>query len=270
VPSIEHQGLRIFFEDLGSGTPLILGHSFLCSGEMWAHQVQPLAERARVINVDFRGHGRSDHVQSPFDLYDLVADMMAVLDHLGLERAVWVGLSIGGMVALRAALEFPDRVSGLILLDTHAGPEKAHKKTKYALMKLVVKVFGVRPLRSAILPLMFGRTSRQTKPDLIDEWTTKFAAVHVPSMLHCLGALTKRDSVVDRLGQIKAPAVVMVGDQDISLPPPCAEQIASGLPDAELVVIPNAGHLAALEQPEAVNKAMLDFLDSLHEGESEP
>ncbi len=263
MPSIERQGIRIHFEDVGAGLPVVLGHSFLCSGEMWAPQVGALAERCRVVNVDFRGHGRSGNADRPFTLYDLVADVVAVLDHLQIERAVWAGLSIGGMVALRAALVAPARVSALILLDTHAGAETAYKKLKYRLMALGTKTLGVRIFLPAIVPLMFGRTTRQTKPALVDDWRAKFAAVHVPSTLHALDALIRRDSVVPRLAEIRVPCLVIVGEQDVSLPPTYSAELAAGLRSSTLLEVPASGHLTALEQPEAVTEAMLSFLDGL-------
>ena len=158
MPSVESQGIRIFFEDFGSGLPIVLGHSFLCSGEMWAPQVNPLAQHCRVVNIDCRGHGRSGHADGPFTLYDLVADVVAVLDHLHIERAVWAGL-ISGMVALRAALVVPDRVSALILADTHAGARRLQAQVPSD--GPGVKALGIGPFLPAILPLMFGRTTRQ-------------------------------------------------------------------------------------------------------------
>jgi pimeloyl-ACP methyl ester carboxylesterase len=264
MPTIENNGVRIFFEDLGSGVPLVLGHSFLCSGEMWRPQLQQLAKRARVINIDYRGHGRSGEVRRPVTLYDMVADVLAVLDHLGIDRAVWAGLSIGGMVALRAALITPERVSGLILLDTHAGPEELYKRIKYLTMAIGVRVLGIRPFLPAIVPLFFGRTTRKANPLLVTEWRTRFAAVHIPSVLRTLDALRNRDSIVSRLGEIRVPSLVIVGAEDASLPLPYSRQIAAGLPHSSLVVIPHAGHLSNLEQPDAVRSAMLGFLERLN------
>ena len=263
MPDIEREGIRIHFEDVGSGPPVVLGHSFLCSGEMWASQVEPLAERYRVINIDARGHGRSGKLTAPFDLYDMVADVVAVLDALEIERAVWAGLSIGGMVAMRAAITVPDRVSGLILVDTHAGAETLYKKLKYRAMGLGVKTFGTRPFLPEISKLMFGSTTRRGNSALVDDWQQRFASVDVPSMILGIGVLVRRDSVIDRLPQIEVPSLVIVGDEDVSLPPPCSREIASALPNSSLVVIPKSGHLTALEQPEAVTEAMMNFLDGL-------
>ena len=127
MPKLETNGVRIHYEEVGAGPPVVLGHSFLCSGEMWRPQIEPLAERHRVINIDHRGHGRSGALTNPFDLYDMVGDVTAVLDHLEVERAIWAGLSIGGMVAMRAAIAVPERVAGLILVDTDADAETSYK-----------------------------------------------------------------------------------------------------------------------------------------------
>ena len=266
MPQIERNGTSVFFDDQGDGTPIVLGHSFLCSGEMWTHQLDGLSERARVVNVDYRGHGRSGLVRKPLSLYDLVDDVVAVLDDLGIERAIWAGLSIGGMVSLRAALTHPDRVAGLVLMDTHAGAETAFKKLKYRVLGLGTKLFGIGPLLPSVLPLMFGRTTRSGNPALVAEWAQRFKTLDVPSMLHGIHALNTRDSVVSRLGEIRVPSLVVVGEEDKALPPVLSREIAAAIPDAELVVVPGAGHLSALEQPDAVNTALFSFLDRLGSG----
>jgi pimeloyl-ACP methyl ester carboxylesterase len=263
MPTIDRDGVSIYFEDVGSGLPVVLGHSFLCSGEMWRPQVGPLGERYRVINIDERGHGRSGTLRESFDLYDMVDDVIAVLDELKVDRAVWAGLSIGGMIAMRAALAFPDRVAGLILVDTHAGAETAFKKIKYRVMALGVKIAGVRPLLPPISKLMFGKTTRKQKPDLVKSWKERFAATDVPSMLLGLGALVRRDSVIGRLPSVDIPSLVIVGEEDASLPPPMSREIADALPNASLVVVPEAGHLSALESPDEVTEAMIGFLGRL-------
>jgi pimeloyl-ACP methyl ester carboxylesterase len=261
MPSIENGEVRIFFDVLGSGAPLVLGHSFLCSGEMWRPQLQQLAERRRVINIDYRGHGRSGEASGAVTLYDMVGDVLAVLDHLGIDRAIWAGLSIGGMIAMRAALIAPERVSGLILLDTDAGAETAYKRLKYQAMATGIRVVGMRPFLPAIIPLFFGRTTRKSNPSLVAEWRTKFAATHIPSMICILEALRSRDSVVSRLGEIRVPSLVIGGAEDVSLPPSHSRQIAAALPDSSLVIVPGAGHLSNLEQPGAVTADMLGFLE---------
>lgn len=259
---VRNQGLSIFFDDLGEGTPLVLGHSFLCSGKMWCGQVPVLADRFRVLNVDFRGHGRSGAVTRAFSLYDAVWDVVAVLDELRIEKAVWCGLSVGGMVALRAALTCPQRVKGLILLDTDAGAETPLRKLRYTGMGLGARLLGIGPFLSPVARLMFGATTRQRNPALVSAWKREFSTVHVPSALRGLDALMRRDSLLARLPRISVPALVLVGTEDRSLPPVLAHRIHDRLPDSRLVQIPGAGHLSALEQPAAVNEAILEFLEA--------
>lgn len=264
MPTVERDGLDIHYTAHGEGRPVVLGHSFLCSAEMWAPQVEPLvAAGYRVINVDARGHGRSGRVDADFTLYDMVEDVLAVLNDLGVERAIWAGLSIGGMVALRAALVVPQRVEALVLLDTDAGPESAWKRFKYSALGMIARTAGLRPVLPRVMPLMFGSTTRRLRPDLVGEWRERFIGLHVPSVLRMLRALKQRDDVVPRLPEIAVPALVIVGEEDVSLPPVHSRVLARGLRASELVEIAGAGHLSALEQPEAVTEAMLEFLRGL-------
>jgi len=265
MPSIERNGVPIFFDDVGSGPPLVLGHSILCSGEMWMYQVPRFAERYRVINIDQRGHGRSVPATGPYELRDMVEDAIAVLDHLDIERAAWAGLSMGGMVAMHAAISYPDRVSSILLLDTHAGAETTYKKLKYRAMSAGARAFGVRPFLPAVLPLLFGRTTLAENRALVDDWKPRFEAIHVPSLATAVSALTRRPSIVHELGSVRCPSLVIVGEEDASLPPPNSEEIADALANASLVVIPRAGHLSPLEKPEEVTEVMLKFLDDLDE-----
>ena len=257
---IQHQGLSISFEDIGDGRPVVLGHSFLCSGTMWREQVPALAQTHRVLNLDLRGHGNSSEVTQSFSIYDAVSDVVAVLDAAGIEKAIWCGLSFGGMVALRAALTCPERVEGLILMDTDAGAEHPYRKLRNHVMGRGARLLGVGPFLTPIVRLMFGATTRRQNPALVREWKGEFSRVHLPSILRCLEALMKRDSLLARLPQISVPSLVLVGEEDRSLPPLLSRRIHALLPDSELVQIPAAGHLSALERPDLVNEAVLDFL----------
>ena len=257
---VEVRDQRVFFDDVGSGMPVVLGHSFLCSRDMWRNQIHAFEQHYRMINVDLRGHGKSGPAHQRFSLYDAVKDVVAVLDELGVEKAVWCGLSIGGMVALRAAVTVPDRVSALVLMDTDAGSEHLLRKLKYRLMGVGARALGMRPFLPAITRLMFGATTRRNNPGLVDEWRDVFADVDLPSALQCLACLMDRDSVVSRLPEISVPSLVIVGQEDRSLPVTLSHRIHQGLPDSEIRVIPEAGHLTALEQPSQVNDALEAFL----------
>ena len=261
MPHLERQQHRLHYEETGSGPTILLGHSFFCSGEMWRHQVPALAESHRVINLDYRGHGRSSPLREELDIYDLVEDSVALLDHLGIEQAVWAGLSVGGMTAMRAALRDPERVRALILIDTDADAERSWVKWKSRPMGAGTRVVGLRPFLPALVRAMFGPTTCRENRVLVEEWRDRFAGADLESMRRFLEMLIHRDSVVARLGEIEVPALVIVGAEDRSLPPRLSKKIDAGLPDSKLVEIPRAGHLCTLEQPEAVTAAMLDFLE---------
>lgn len=260
MPSVNSQGIDIHFESRGSGPPVVLMHSFLCSGRMWEKQVEPLAEHCQVINLDLRGHGRSGVIEKPFTLYDMVDDTLAVLDRLEIERAAWAGLSIGGMIALRAALRVPERVSSLLLLDTDSGPEKWATRLKYRALGAIARAFGLGPVRPQIARLMFGPTTHREQAELVAEWTEIFSSVHIPSILLMLDPLVARDDLRPRLAEIDAEALVLVGSEDRSLPPVRSRTLAAALARAELVEVEGAGHLSALERPAEVTAAMTRFL----------
>lgn len=264
MPSIERAGCSIHYDDVGDGPVLVLGHSFLCSGEMWAPQVAALSSRYRLINIDWPGHGRSGPATQRFGLDDLAGHVIALLDHLGIERVVWAGLSIGGMVALRGGLARPDRVDGLVLLDTTAGDEALASKLKFRMMGLMARLFGIGPLMPSILPLMFGATTRRERTDLVERWRSRIAATHIPSLLLTLDALMSRESLLPQLPAINLPALVMVGEEDAALPPEHSRMLAAHLPRATLDIVPNAGHLTTLEQPDLVNEAMSAFLAKVY------
>lgn len=262
MPTATSQDIGIHYRVHGDGPPIVLLHSFLCSGAMWEPQIAPLAERHRVINIDLRGHGESGAIERPFSLYDMVADAVAVLDDLGIERATWAGLSIGGMIALRAALTEPGRVSRLLLLDTDAGAERGWIKLKYRALGAIVRAFGVGPVLPQVKRQMFGATTRRERAPLVAEWSERFRSVHVPSTLITLDTLIERDDVSPELHRIEQPTLVLVGGEDLSLPPERSRSIARAIPGAELVEIDGAGHLSNLERPGAVTEAMLRFLSS--------
>jgi 3-oxoadipate enol-lactonase len=269
MPVVTNQAASIYYEEAGSGEAVVLVPSFLCSGQMWHGQVPALKQGYRVINVDLRGHGRSGPENRRYSLYDLVSDVIAVLDQLGIERAIWCGLSVGGMIALRAALVHPTRVSSLILIDSDAGAEVPWRKLKYRAMGAGARLVGVRPLASSISRLMFGRTTRARNPRLVREWKRDLDDLHIPSVLRMLDALVERDSLLSHLSEIKVPTLIVVGEEDRALPPAVSRRMQERMPQARLELIAQAGHLSALEQPETLNQLIMAFLDA-RRGQRQP
>lgn len=263
MPEIARHATTIHYEITGQGPTIVLMHSFLCDGTMWRHQVEPLAAAGwQVVNIDMRGHGRSGPALQPFSIYDLTDDVVAVLDDIDAQKAVWCGLSIGGMMSVRAAVRRPDRVSAMVLADSDGGAEETHIKAKYLVMDAVQRAFGPKPLFGAVDKLFLSPTTRRDRPDVVETLHVRFEANHRPSISTGIRALIKRDDVLPELAGVNLPALVIVGTEDEALPPERSERLARALPSAELVTIEGAGHLSCLEQPEKFNDALLGFLRS--------
>jgi pimeloyl-ACP methyl ester carboxylesterase len=256
---IERDGQHLYYEVYGSGPPVLLLHSFLCSIELWDDQIAALRQDYQVIAMDIRGHGRSGH-SLPHTLESLVDDALAVLDAEGISAAHWCGLSIGGMISIRAAIREPGRVRSLILMDTDAGPEKRGVVFRHWLLEAAVRVLGLKSVKGPVMDLMFGRSTHQDQPELVEIWGNRFEELHVPSMMRTLRALDRRRDLVPLLSGVHRPALVIHGDEDRALSRRRGQLIADTLPRAEWLLLRRVGHLCTLEAPDAVNERLVAFL----------
>lgn len=259
---VETQLGRLFLEVSGEGPELVLWHSLLCDGGMWRHQVAALEQHYRIVNIDAPGHGRSGPVRRRYTMDECVQVSVGLLDELGIERAVWCGLSWGGMVGMRLASRFPERLAGLVLMDTSARSEDRLKKPAYRVLAAMARRFGPsRTLAKIVVPIFFADRTRRERPDLVEDFIQRLVRMDSESLQHAVDAVIfQRDDVSAELGHVDQPTLVMVGSEDRATPPGQAEHIARVLPSAELVRIPGAGHLSALEQPERVNAVLEPFL----------
>jgi 3-oxoadipate enol-lactonase len=261
VPAIERDGAHVHYDVTGQGPPLLLGHSLLCDGRMWEDVVPALSRRFRVYNIDARGHGRSTFRDDEFTLEDLAEDWLAILDAEKIERALLCGLSMGGMTAMRLALARPERVAALALLDTSADPERAVERILYLVLAEVQRATGVRPLAPVIERKFFGRTTRRERRDVVERGMERILERDARAFYPATQAVFRRNGIVERLREIRCPTLVLVGEEDVATPLSRASRIAQGVAGAELVVIPRAGHMAPMEQPAAVEQALLSFFD---------
>jgi len=264
MPEIQHEGRRLYYEVSGTGDPIVLTHSVLCAGDMWRHQVPALIEKGwRVINIDLPGHGQSEPPGRVLDIYELAAATCAVLDAEEIDKAVWCGLSIGGMLSLRAALTTPERVRALVVADSAACPDRWQTGVRYRAMAAWNRVFGLRGLVGPVTKIFLSEAARRTQPALVAELQAQWAAADRATVQGYILTLNHRDDLVARLGQIEVPALVLVGEFDATQPPARSQQIAQGILGASFQMVPAAGHLSALEQPEPFNRALLAFLADL-------
>jgi len=234
---------------------LLLG-SLGSTVEMWKPQVPALAQHFRVVRFDTRGHGRSPVPPGPYVIDDLVDDAVALLDRLGVETASLVGLSLGGMTAMRLAAREPHRVDRLALLCTSAHLGPASNWTERA---ATVRERGT----VAVAPTVAGRwltdSARAADPTAVAELERMIASTPSEGYASCCEAIGAMDLRAD-LASIHAPTLVIAGADDPSTPPPHLHAIADAVAGASLIVLQSAAHLANLEQPEAVNAALLAHL----------
>lgn len=260
MPLAEVNGQRIFYTDSGGSGPAVLfAHGFLMDHEMFAPQVEALRPEFRVICWDARGFGDTDFDGKPFDYWDNARDCLALMDSLGLHRAVVGGMSQGGFCSLRAALLAPERVRALVLIDTSAGAEDPDQVELYAdMIDAWVNVGPGEELARIIAGIIID------DPVLDDIWIAKWKARDRALLAEPGRCLLERDDISDRLGEITCPALVLHGTEDGAFSMDVAEALAAGLSgSAGVVPIVGAAHASNLSHPDQVNPPLLAFLRGL-------
>jgi 3-oxoadipate enol-lactonase len=263
MPHLSVNGARLYYEDRGSGAQtVIFAHGLLWSGQMFAQQVGVLQQRYRCVTFDWRGQGQSEATRAGYDMESLYADTLALIDALGITACHFIGLSMGGFIGMRLAARRPDIVRSLILLGTSADPEPAANIPKYRMLNLVARWLGFRLVAAQVMRIMFGQKFLHdpTRAQLREEWRRRLLANHRIGITQATAGVISRRGIADLLQAISAPTLILVGDQDVATPPAVAQRIHAGIPQSQLTIIPGAGHTSTVEEPAAVNAAILAFL----------
>lgn len=252
MPKLNRDGVDIYYEVHGEGPTVLLTHGYSATSQMWRGQVEALSKRYKLVIWDMRGHGQSDYPEDDA-LYseDLtVADMAALLDQVGARQAIVGGLSLGGYMSLAFYGAHPERVRALLIIDTGPGFKKDEAREAWNQTALRTarrwEEEGLAPLEAASPE---RRTAHHGSADGLARAGRKM--------------LTQRDAkVISLLPDIKVPSLVVVGDRDTPFLA-AADYMAAKIPDAEKVVIPDAGHASNIDQPALFNAALVGFLDAL-------
>jgi 3-oxoadipate enol-lactonase len=238
----------------------VLSHGYLMDSSMFDPQVAALAPEFRVITWDERGFGGT-RATGPFSYWDSAADVIGLLDHLGIEQAVLGGMSQGGFLSLRAALKAPGRVRALILIDSQAGQENPEVAPAYEQMEQTWLEHGPAPVQDVVAAIILGPPDG---PVDYQPWFAKWAAADREELRLAFRCLMDRDDITGRLGEISCPALILHGTADAAIPMEQAEVVRAGLAGpATLVSVEGGSHAANLSHPGQVNAAMLTFLRSL-------
>jgi 3-oxoadipate enol-lactonase len=253
-------GSAIEYDVRGEGPAVLLLHAFPLGLSMWDTQAGALAGRHRVVRFDARGFGGSPPGEGPLTMERIADDGAALLDHLGIAKAVVGGCSMGGYAAFAFVRRHPQRLAGLVLQDTRAGADNAEGKANRATLAAKVLAEGAPAAVEAFLPKLVGETTHRERPDLVAGLRERILATSPRGIANALHGLGGRADSRETLPTIAVPTLVLVGAEDALTPPAEATTMAAAIPRARLDVIPGAGHLANLERPDAVNAALGAFL----------
>lgn len=259
-------GVGLAVEEHGSGEPLLMVHGFTGAQEDFADHRSRFAEHARVVTFDHRGHGDSDHPNdaAAYSLDRLVADTLAVADHLGLDRFRLLGHSMGGMVSRRLVLAHPERVSALVLMDTSPGAPEGLDPDLVRLAADVALSDGMTVLRALLdeadaLGSEADQRVRETRSGYEEFNARKWARVAPVAYSALARDIVDQPDELAAMAGITQPTLVIVGSQDAHFVGD-AHRMAETIPDAELVVVPDAGHSPQFENPDAWFTAVDTFL----------
>ncbi len=252
-------GQRIAFEDTGGDLPaLIFSHGFLMDRTMFEAQVNDFSDRYRCVCWDERGFGDTP-ATGPFSYWDSADDVLALMDHLGIEKAVLAGMSQGGFLSLRAALRAPERVRALVLIDSGVHVDPPEVLAGY--QQMMDHWMSDAPLGEVgenVAGLIIG------EPELMKKWIAIWESRDRYSLKFPSETLLTRDDITDRVADITCPVLIVHGEEDQAIPIETAEVMAEKFPDCRgLVRVPGAAHAANMTHPDIVNPAIEEFLSSL-------
>lgn len=267
MPTIDVGDTTLHYEDSGPGSTgqtIAFSHGLLWDTSLFAQQISALRARYRCIAWDHRGQGRSAPEGRHSIGMELVwKDAVALLEKLGTGPVHFCGLSMGGFVALRMGARRPDLVRSLLLLETSADPEPQENAGRYRLLSNVTRLLGPGVVMGRVAPIMLGRTFLNDPARAAERARAQATMASRRDIWRAVNGVVDRAGVHDELARVAAPTLVVVGEEDVATVPAKAERIAAGIRGAKLVRIPGAGHSSSIEQPEAVTRAIGDFLGAL-------
>lgn len=253
-------GAQLHYDVSGKGPAVLFLHAFPLGLFMWDAQAAALAGTHTVIRFDARGFGQSPPGDGLLSMERIADDAVALVDHLGLGKVVVCGCSMGGYAAFALARRQAGRLRGLVLQDTRAQADTPEGRKNRALLAEKVLKEGAVAAADAFVPRLLGETTHAERPQLVSRLRGAILATSPRGIADALAGIGARADSTPTLREIRVPSLVICGAEDVLTPPADSEAMAAAIPGARLAIVPQAGHLANLENPEAVNGALLSFL----------
>jgi pimeloyl-ACP methyl ester carboxylesterase len=254
---------RATLRESGTGQPALFVHAFPLSAEMWDPQLASPPAGWRFIAPDLRGFGRSSHRSGATSVEAHARDLVALLDALAIDRAVVVGLSMGGYVALALVRAAPQRVRALVLCDTRADADSDDARANRQRLREQLRDGGPVAVAETMVPRLVGPTTMREQPGVVARVRGLIVASAAPGIDDAIVALMTRPDSTSGLVLIDVPTLLVVGEEDGLTPIALHERMREHIPGSRLVVIPGAGHLSNLECPDQFNEALSGFLQAL-------
>jgi pimeloyl-ACP methyl ester carboxylesterase len=243
----------------------VLLHAFPIGANLWEPQMRSIPQGWRLITPDLRGFGGSTEMDSigTISIGDYAEDLVALLDELRIKRIVVGGASMGGYAAMAFMQSAGDRVDGVVLANTRAGADSPEARANRRNMLALLDREGPSGVAREMMPKLLGKTTRETNPE-VEAFVRRLIKQQSPQAIRCaIQRMMHRPDSSPLLAQLKVPALVITGEEDELIPVDESRSIAAAMRGANLEIIPRAGHLSNLEQPEAFNRALQQFLTHL-------
>jgi len=258
-------GIRIAYREEGSGEPLVLVRGYASAGALWHDQVPDLAEHFRVITMDNRGTGDSDKPVGPYTIQDMAGDLVGLIRRLDAGPVHALGISMGGMIVMQAALDQPDALRSLVLGCTTCSARRGITRDPEVLKRFVTlrDATDEENIRRSV-PVLFSQRTIREKPEVIERHVSEnleHRSPHATFKNH--DHAVQRFDLCHRLGEIRHPVLIAHGEGDLLIPPEMAEQLHQGIPGSRIHLFPDLGHLFFMEEPAEFNRTVISFLKSL-------
>jgi pimeloyl-ACP methyl ester carboxylesterase len=259
----EVNGARIFYEARGNGPAMLLLHGYPLSGALFARVREALQTDYKVITLDHRGYGKSEAPATPASVNVYAKDALAVMDKLGIDKAIIGGMSMGGPIALSMYREAPQRFSGLILIDTIAAAASPAEAGLWNGVAEMIRAGNMEAVIKTLMPdMLTGQTRMQQKP-VVDYLETVMKQASKEGAIGGAVALAERPDASSMLGQIKVPTLIMVGLADAVYSFEISHRMHEAIPNSKLAIIPGASHAAVFEAPGHAAAAISDWAKPL-------
>lgn len=248
----------LYFTEHGSGSPLVLVHGVMATGEMFEPVVDELAKRNRLIIPDLRGSGKSRHLPPPYTVKQQGADLAQLLDHLGIETADILGYSQGGPVAQQFALDYPSRAKRLILSNTYAyNMATAQEKIEGHITPLLIRLFGMKRFAELVISIGLKRVSTERAAWVVNMIADQDSKLMIAALKEAMAFDSRK-----RLWEIKCPTLVIAGADDNAVPMHHAKMLHGGIIGSKLVVINDADHALIWTKSDEWARTVVAFLDN--------